>query len=161
MKYFWNNNQRMTRLYGEYDCRLDPKGRLKVPSTLLKQLGDQETYTFFVNRGFESNIVMYPEQIWYRITEKLSSLNYYNTKEREFLRYFFRGVKMMTTDSVDRILLNKSLLEHAGIKSDVVLFAFIDKIEIWDKTTYNDKLERPPENYSQLSDQIFGSGFTY
>lgn len=151
----------MTRLFGEYDCRLDPKGRLKVPSTLLKQLGDRSSYVFFVNRGFEPSIVMYPEEIWYRITDKLSSLNYYNTKERDFLRYFFRGVKMMETDSADRILLNKPLLEHAGIKSDVVLFAFIDKIEIWDKTTYYEKLERPPDDYSRISDQIFGSGFTY
>jgi MraZ protein len=151
----------MTGLHGEYDCRLDPKGRLKVPSTLLRQLGDRSSYTFFVNHGFESNIVMYPEEIWNRITNKLSSLNYYNTRERDFLRYFFRGVKRIETDSADRVLLSKPLLEYGEIKSDVVLFAFIDKIEIWDKAKYYAKMEAPPEDYSKISDSIFGSGFTY
>jgi len=147
----------MTHLYGEYECKLDPKGRLKMPATLLKQLGGGSSHTFFVNRGFENNIVLYPERIWNGITEKIGQLNYYNTQERQFLRYFFRGVKEIVTDNVDRILLGKNLLDYAGIKSDVVLFAFVDKIEIWDRDVYYEKLDERPEDFSKLSDQIFGN----
>jgi len=147
----------MTHLYGEYECKLDPKGRLKMPATLLKQLGGGSSYTFFVNRGFENNIVLYPERVWSDITQKIGELNYYNAQERQFLRYFFRGVKEIVTDNVDRILLGKNLLDYAGIKSDVVLFAFVDKIEVWDRDTYYEKLDERPEDFAFLADQIFGN----
>lgn len=149
--------RQMTHLYGEYECKLDPKGRLKMPSLLLKQLGAGATHTFFVNRGFENNIVLYPERVWEGITQRISQLNYYNAQERQFLRYFFRGVKDVATDNAERILLSKNLLDYAGIKSDVVLFAFIDKIEVWDKDTYYEKLDQSPEDFGLLADKIFGA----
>lgn len=147
----------MTNLYGEYECKLDPKGRLKMPAALLKQLGTGGAHTFFMNRGFEKNIVLYPQRVWEDITQKIGRLNYYNTQQRQFLRYFFRGVKDVTTDGADRILLGKNVQDYAGIKSEVVLFAFVDKIEIWDRDTYYEKLDEKPEDFSVLSDQIFGS----
>ncbi|MFM7154276.1 MAG: MraZ N-terminal domain-containing protein, partial [Bacteroidota bacterium] len=44
------------QLIGEYTVALDEKGRLRVPSALLRQLGekpDGEGYEFVINRGFE------------------------------------------------------------------------------------------------------------
>jgi MraZ protein len=146
----------MTHLYGEYECKLDPKGRLKMPAQLLRQLTGRNGYTFYMNRGFEKNIVLYPDRVWEEITSKVGELNYYNLQERQFMRYFFRGVKDVETDSADRILVGKPLLDYAGIKSDVVLFAFIDKIEIWDKDTYYNQLEQSPEDFAALADRIFG-----
>lgn len=150
----------MTHLHGEYECKLDPKGRLKMPSQLLKQLGTAGAHTFFMNRGFEKNIVLYPQRVWEGITESIGKLNYYNAEERQFIRYFYRGVKDVTTDGADRILLGRTLQEYAGIKSDVVLFAIVDRIEIWDKDAYFGQLEEKPNDFSRLADQIFGSGFS-
>jgi len=147
----------MTQLYGEYECKLDPKGRLKMPSQLLKQLGGTSPHTFFLNHGFEKNIVLYPQGVWEKIVERIGQLNYYNTRERHFLRHFFRGVRDVTTDSADRVLLGKGHQEYAGIKSDVVLFAFVNKVEIWDRDTYYDKLDEYPEDYTDLANQIIGS----
>ena len=127
-----------------------------MPAQLLRQLTGRSGYTFFMNRGFEKNIVLYPEGVWEEITKRIGELNYYNPKERQFMRYFFRGVKDVATDSVDRILVNKHLLDYAGIKSDVVLFAFIDRIEIWDKETYYNQLDQRPEDFADLANQIFG-----
>ena len=54
----------MKKLIGEFDCKIDEKGRLKLPAPLLKQLGDGSSFTFVVNRGFENNLMMYPESVW-------------------------------------------------------------------------------------------------
>jgi len=51
----------MVQLLGEYDCKIDAKGRLRMPSALLKQLGELESYKFVVNRGFEKCLMLYPE----------------------------------------------------------------------------------------------------
>lgn len=143
-------------MHGEYDCKLDSKGRIRMPSTLLRQLGGSGPHTFFVNRGFEKCLMIYPEKVWENTLERINELNVYRTQDRNFIRYFFRGVSDVTTDSADRVLLNKGLLDYAGIKKDVVLFAYLDRIELWDKQTYSDWLSREPEDFANLAEQVLG-----
>jgi MraZ protein len=146
----------MPQMHGEYDCKLDSKGRIRMPSTLLRQLGGSGPHTFFVNRGFEKCLMIYPEKVWENTLERINELNVYRTQDRNFIRYFFRGVSDVTTDSADRVLLNKGLLDYAGIKKDVVLFAYLDRIELWDKQTYSDWLNREPEDFANLAEQVLG-----
>lgn len=146
----------MPQLHGEYECKLDAKGRLRMPSTLLRQLGGTGPYTFFVNRGFEQCLIIYPEKVWESTLEKINELNVYRTQERNFIRYFFRGVSDVTTDSADRILLNKSLLDYAEISRNAVLFAYLDRIELWDKSIYNQWLNKEPEDFALLAEQVLG-----
>lgn len=146
----------MVQLYGEYECRLDGKGRLKMPAQLLKQLGGLSPSTFFVNRGFEKCIMMYPEKVWDKIVEGINDLNVYRQKDRNFIRYFFRGVSSVTTDSADRVLIGKNLLQYAGIEKDAVLFAYLDRIEVWDKETYYGMLDAEPDEFSSLAEQVLG-----
>ena len=143
-------------MHGEYDCRLDSKGRIRMPSTLLRQLGGSGPHTFYVNRGFEKCLMIYPEKVWENTLERINELNVYRTQDRNFIRYFFRGVSDVTTDSADRVLLNKGLLDYAGIKKDVVLFAYLDRIELWDKETYSDWLNKEPEDFANLAEQVLG-----
>ena len=113
-----------------------------MPSTLLRQLGGTGPYTFFINRGFEKCLMIYPEKVWENTLERINELNVYRTQERNFIRYFFRGVSDATTDTADRILLNKGLMDYAGVKKDVILFAYLDRIELWDKQTYYNWLNK-------------------
>ena len=146
----------MPQMHGEYDCRLDSKGRIRMPSTLLRQLGGSGPHTFYVNRGFEKCLMIYPEKVWENTLERINELNVYRTQDRNFIRYFFRGVSDVTTDSADRVLLNKGLLDYAGIKKDVVLFAYLDRMELWDKQTYSDWLNKEPEDFANLAEQVHG-----
>ena len=145
------------RFHGEYDCKLDAKGRLKVPSTLLRQLGAKGPFTFFINRGFEKCLMIYPEKVWERNLQKIDQLNVYNSQDRQFIRYFFRGVTDVTTDAADRILLTRGLLDYAGLKKDVVLFAYLDRIELWDKDTYTGLLEEEPDEFALLAEKVLGA----
>ena len=145
------------QLHGEFDCRLDAKGRLRIPATLIRQLGGSAPHTFFINRGFEKCLVIYPEKVWEVNLEKINSLNVYRTQDRNFIRYFFRGVCDVTTDSADRILVNKSLLKYAGIEKDVVLFAYLDRIEMWDRDSYLSWLNKQPEDFAGLAERVLGA----
>ena len=76
------------QLLGEYDCKMDAKGRMRMPSGLISQLEDTEEYTFVINRGFEKCLILYPEDVWERITGEINQLNLYNKKNRDLVRYF-------------------------------------------------------------------------
>ena len=147
----------MKKLIGEFDCKLDDKGRLKLPAPLLKQMGESSSFTFVVNRGFEANLMMYPESIWDKISSQVDKLNQYIKKNREFVRYFYRGATKMETDTSERILIPKKLLEYAGIDKEVVLFAYNDRIEVWSKSNYDAVLADEPFDFSDLAEDVLGN----
>ena len=146
----------MPQLLGEYDCKLDAKGRVRMPSPLLKQLGEHESYAFVVNRGIEDCLTLYPKEVWDVVSEEVNQLNTYVKKNRAFVRYFFRGATALSTDGSDRINLPKKLLEYAGIDKELVLFAHTNKIEIWAKDKYDGVLEEEPEDFSDLAEEVMG-----
>src|SRR5665647_3046300 len=108
----------MLNFLGEYDCRLDDKGRIKMPAALIKQLPADAQDKYVLNRGFEQHLILYPKSEWLIITEEINKLNAYERKVREFKRFFYRGATELSIDSSSRLLLPKSLLEWAKIDKD-------------------------------------------
>jgi len=147
----------MQRLTGEYECKVDAKGRLRLPSSLVRQISS-DNLTFTVNRGFEKNLILYPREVWMQKAAEIDSrLNMYNSKQRQFLRYFYRGATEVKLDSSDRILLPKTLVKYAGIQKSVMLFAMQQQIEIWSIDEYEKMISEEPMDFAEIADDIFGN----
>lgn len=146
----------MTYLLGEFDCKVDSKGRFMLPSGLKKQLSEGDQERFVINRGFEKNLTLYPQSEWQKISREVNSLNLYNKKNREFVRYFFRGASEITLDAASRLLLPKSLLDYAGIDKEIVLFAYGQRLEIWARDVYEAMMNNEPEDFSSLAEDVMG-----
>lgn len=146
----------MQQLLGEYDCKIDAKGRMRLPSGLIGQLGEGTNLNFVINRGFEKCLMLYPEPVWEKITTEINQLNLYNKKNRDFVRYFYRGAHKVAMDSADRILITKRLLEYAAIEKDLILSAYNDRIEIWAKDQYDSMLDDEPDDFSDLAEDVLG-----
>ena len=121
----------MAQFLGEFDIRIDDKGRLLFPAGLRKQLPPDAQEKFVINRGFEDCLALYPFNEWQQISAEVNKLNPYVKKNREFTRFFDRGATEVSLDGSGRILLPKRLLDFAGIEKDVTLAAYANKIEIW------------------------------
>ena len=150
----------MTNLTGEYECKLDERGRLKLPQKLLESLGTQKNYGFIVNRGFEKNLAIYPRTVWEEKTKEINQLNIYDKQQRDALRYFYRGATELFVDSADRLNIPGSLLEYGGIEKDVILFAYINFMELWSKTEYEKYISAEPENFSELIQDVMAKRST-
>jgi MraZ protein len=148
----------MLPLYGEYECSVDEKGRLKLPAVLLKKIGDSAAGQFSINRGFEKCLSLYPEKVWEEVIEKINNLNTFVTEQRNFVRYFIRGLKEVSMDSAERVLLPKPLMEYAGIQKEIIIVGYRDYVEIWDKATYMEFLDMGPANYDDLTERYMGRG---
>ena len=155
----YNNCQSliMSNFLGEFDCKLDVKGRMMLPVGLRKQLPEAVSDGLVINRGFEKHLVIYARKEWDKIVEELGRLNQYEKKTREFIRYFTRGASELTMDNSSRVILPKSLLEYAGIEGDVVLSCQFNKIEVWAKSAYDSQLDNEPENFANLAEEVMGS----
>ncbi len=132
----------MNQLLGEYPCKIDPKGRLRLPSALLEQLSEGEQDNFVVNRGFEKCLMLYPKKVWDTKSAQVNELNEFDTNARLFVRAFYRGATELKKDGSDRLNFPNHLLEWAGITDgEVVLTAVNNKIEIWPAAKYNAQME--------------------
>ena len=61
----------------------------------------------------------------------------------------------METDTASRILIPKNLMDHAGLKKDIVLVSALNKIEIWDKQQYQQFFETfTAETFSDLANEV-------
>ncbi|MBK8556842.1 MAG: division/cell wall cluster transcriptional repressor MraZ [Lewinellaceae bacterium] len=148
-------------LIGEFQVAIDNKGRLRLPTALLRQLPELQegaSHAFVLNRGFEPCLTLYPKSVWDQITQKLSKLNRFNDRNRMFFRSFFLGAAQLETDAADRILLPKPLMDYADLQDDAILVAMEDRIEIWSQIGYTRMLSINPNDYADLANKVMGGG---
>ncbi len=96
----------MAGLVGEFEVKLDAKGRFMFPSGLRKQLPPACQRDFMLNKGFEDCLTLFPLAEWEKISEKLSKMNLFKPKNRMFYRLFHQGAKLVscllyTSDAAD------------------------------------------------------------
>lgn len=145
-----------TNLIGEFECRLDEKSRIILPAALKKQISPEAQDKFVINRGFEGCLVLYPQNVWKETTDNINKLNLFVRDNRRFVRFFYNGATEISLDSQSRLLLPKSLLGFAAIEKEVILFAYADRIEVWNKTTYQQLLSKEPEDFAMLAEKVMG-----
>jgi MraZ protein len=141
-------------LVGEFGSTLDSKGRFLFPAGLRRQLAAGEDVRFVINRGFEQCLVLYTAQEWKQISDELNQLNLFIKKNREFVRYFYRGATELLMDGSGRLLIPKDLQQYASLSKDITLFAFSNRIEIWDSGRYGNLLADEPEEFSTLAEEV-------
>jgi MraZ protein len=147
----------MQLLAGEYQVKVDNKGRLRIPADLLRQLPEDNRTKFVLNKGFEGSLSLYPMYRWNIIAEEMSRLSYFREKDRQFQRMFFQGVSQVELDSNERLLIPKRLIDQAGIADEVVISAFGQTIEIWSKQAHEKMISGMPSDFSAMADEVMGA----
>ncbi len=149
----------MIGFLGEYEATLDSKSRFLLPVGFKKQLSEDGPTQFVINRGFEKCLSLYPMKSWEPIFARISQLNDFDPEVRQFRRYFLNGATLVELDSAGRLLIPPNLKEHGALDKDIVLSAAVDKIEIWDKSKYQQFFEAfSPETFSSLAKQVMNPG---
>jgi MraZ protein len=70
---------------------------------------------------------------------------------------FMAGVKVIETDSTDRVQIPKDLIKHSGISKEIVLSSAVNRVEIWDKTKYEEVISDPEVDFAQLAEDVMGN----
>ncbi|MFZ0490763.1 MAG: division/cell wall cluster transcriptional repressor MraZ [Salegentibacter sp.] len=149
----------MANLIGTYECKVDAKGRLMVPSALKKQLAPMLQDGFVLKRSvFQSCLELYPMEEWDKLMRKVNSLNRFKKKNNDFIRRFTAGVKTVEVDANGRLLIPKDLVGFAEINKEVVLSSAIKIVEIWDKEKYEQTLDQSSDDdFAELAEEVMGN----
>lgn len=147
----------MARFIGEFECKIDNKGRIILPAKLRLQIPDKDAKSMVINRGFEKCLVLYTSADWNLETEKLNVLNDFNRQARKFIRQFNNGANIVQIDNNSRINIPNNLVEYADLKDDVIISCYNNKIELWNKTHYQEELSFDDEEFSRMAEELMGN----
>lgn len=154
---YWLNLLIMKGFLGSYECKIDDKGRLKLPASLVKQMEDLGTEGFVLKRSvFQPCLELYPMKAWQQVMEKVNGLNRFVKKNADFIRVFTAGVKVVEADASGRLQVSKDLTAFAKLSKEVVLTAAGDLLEIWDKQAYEAALAEGEADFAALAEEVMG-----
>ena len=147
----------MNYLIGTYECKIDVKGRLLIPSAFKKQLAPVIPKGFVLKRAvFQNCLELYPLDQWEELIKKVNSLNRFKKKNNDFIRRFTAGVKFIELDGNGRLLIPKDLIEISNINREVTLSTSVNIIEIWDKSSYEKAIADSRNDFAQLAEEVMG-----
>jgi len=144
-------------LIGTYECKIDIKGRLLIPSAFKKQLAAVIPKGFVLKRAvFQNCLELYPLEQWEELIKKVNSLNRFKKKNNDFIRRFTAGVKFIELDSNGRLLIPRDLIEFSNINREVTLSTSVNIIEIWDKSSYEKAIADSRDDFAKLAEEVMG-----
>ena len=148
----------MINLIGTYECTVDNKGRIMIPSPLKKQLDGTTNNPFILKRSvFQNCLELFPLTEWKTMMDKVNKLNRFVKKNNDFIRMYTAGVKSVDLDSNGRILIPRDLITISKLKKHVVLSSSINIIEVWDQEEYEKSINDPKVDFAKLTEEVMGN----
>jgi MraZ protein len=147
----------MATFIGDYECKVDVKGRIILPAAFKKQMPADAQDRFVVRKDiFEKCLVLYSIEDWNIQLESIrKKINPYNREHNKFLRNFFKGTAEMSLDNNNRLLIPKRFLDLIEADRDIVLAGQDGRIEIWPSDVYN-KIDMPADDFADLAEKLMG-----
>lgn len=138
-------------LMGQYNQKVDTKGRAIVPAKLREELGEK----FVITKGLDQCIFGFTESEWNILAEKIGSLSLTDKNVRKFVRFFLAGAATLETDKQGRVLIPAELRAYASLEKDIVWVGAGKRIEIWNpdkwaENTEYDDMDEIAEHMSEL-----------
>ncbi len=118
--------------FGEFEYRLDDKGRVPVPPRFRKELKDGLVLT----PGIEKCITGYAIPEWKKLAGSLTSGALAHAKQRKLNRAIFATAFYVYPDGQGRIALPQHLRDYAGIQNDLVYAGANSYFELWNKDAW-------------------------
>jgi MraZ protein len=114
---------------GEFEYRVDEKGRVPVPPKFRRELREGVVLT----PGTESCILIYTLAEWRKLAAALTSGPIARSKLRRLNRAIFATAFSLNVDGQGRIALPPPLREYAGIEDEIVIAGANTYLELWNK----------------------------
>ena len=115
--------------FGEFEYRLDEKGRVLIPPRFRRELKEGVVLT----PGIERCITAYPLSEWKKLAATLTTGSVNRSKLRRLNRAIFATAFNLNIDGQGRIALPIPLRQHADIEDEVIITGANNYLELWNK----------------------------
>ena len=144
----------ISRFRGKFDHALDDKGRLSFPSRFREVLRQYASNVLIVI-PWDTHLRAYPLAEWEEIEMKLKAGGDELSEDLDkIIRFFESESSECVLDKQGRVLLPPALRVALGLQRDVVLIGMLDRVEIWDKVTWDVERQVSREHFDALKASI-------
>ena len=143
---------------GTHDHTIDKKNRLAIPADVRAKIrreaekaGDADgSTTLYVTLGRNEALCLYTEQGYEKRAEELDHSQIDTEELIDYETYFYAMTRPVEIDKQGRVTLPAELLERSGLGNEVVLIGVKDHLEIRDRTTWYENLNRALKERPEL-----------
>ena len=135
---------------GEFEYRIDEKGRVPVPPKFRRELEDGVVLT----AGPEKCIIAYSQAAWNKLAADLTGGAMPASKLRRLNRAIFATAFNINIDGQGRIALPTPLRNYAGIEDEVVIAGANTYLELWNKAQWESEKAVSQEQAWQIIESL-------
>ena len=136
--------------FGEFEYKLDEKGRVPVPPKFRGALREGVVLT----PGLEKCIIAYPLPEWKKVADTLTAGAVSPAKLRRLNRAIFATAFSVDIDNQGRIALPIPLRQHAGIEDEVVIAGDNNYFELWNHEQWETEKAISQEQVWQIIESL-------
>ncbi|UCD15394.1 MAG: division/cell wall cluster transcriptional repressor MraZ [Candidatus Omnitrophota bacterium] len=141
--------------YGEFTHTLDDKDRFILPAKFREKIKGLKQKKFYITRGLDGCLFLFHQETWEKLEERLKSLSFAKQQSRSFNRLYFSGAQEIEIDSQGRIGISDYLKEFAQIRREIVIIGVADRIEIWDKDSWDKFYQENRKRFEEAAENLF------
>jgi MraZ protein len=119
---------------GEFEYRVDEKGRVPVPPKF--RTDDLKREGMVLCPGIDKCITLYPQAEWKKLADSITSGSIIPSKLRKLNRALFSTAFNAEMDTQGRIMLPIQLRQYAAIEDEIVVTGVNNYIELWSKALW-------------------------
>jgi MraZ protein len=137
-------------LLGQYDYKVDSKGRLPLPPKFRPEFKEGLVLT----RGLDNCIVVYRKAEFAKLAANFANKAITKSKERRYKRFIFGSAFDIEMDGQGRIALPPSLRSYAKIGDAVIIVGNNDLVELWSPEVWESEQKESEDQAWQINESF-------
>ena len=136
---------------GTHTPKLDEKGRFFLPAKFREELADG----LVITRGQDRCLAIWPMAAFIEQTAALREAPSSNKQVRDYQRMLASGASDETPDKQGRVTIPPHLRAYAGLDKECVVVGAINRVEVWDSTTWERYSAEQESAFADMNDDVF------
>jgi len=138
-------------LLGNYITHLTEGNRVAIPKKFRTQLGEE----LILAKWYENCLVVIGLTAWQELLQKLTGKQEILTAAvRDTDRFILGSAFELVPDRQGRIIIPENLTTFAQLSAEVVFLGLGDRVEIWDKKTWENKEREIAQTAPELIEKL-------
>lgn len=137
-------------LIGEFTVKLGDKKRLAIP----KKFREEQGAKLIITKGYENSLVIVNQNQWEQIAGEVTKGSFISKDIRETTRFLVGSASEIIFDEQGRFVVPTSLIEYAGLSTEVVFVGLVNWVEIWDKKKWEEKNQYLLKHNEEIAERL-------
>jgi MraZ protein len=137
-------------LVGQFESKISEKGRTALPARFRKELGEK----IIISRWYEKSLAIFSENSWEKILDLAVGGSLITESARDTERFLLGGAYEAELDAQGRLIVPAKLREYAELGKDAIFIGLKNRVEVWNKATWELREKEVEKHASQLIEQV-------